>query len=163
MGACFMAACLTGISNRLIELDIEIDIRDVFTSAGFAVFQMYPDEEQARIISAGGNAFKKLVGESSSRPNLQRWIEGVQAFTASYVLTGDKAWIPSSPSSIPRWQLHVSRREQPAAWARPERDYGQKQHTIRPYPSSSVGLLPCSQADQTRLLTGRFAGCERGP
>jgi hypothetical protein len=94
LGACFMAACLTGISVRLKELDIELDIQDVFARAGFAVFQMYPDEEQAQIISAGGSTFKKLVAESGSRANLQQWIEGVQSFAASYVLTGDKAWIP---------------------------------------------------------------------
>lgn len=94
MGACFMGACLTGISARLKELGLELDVQDIFARAGFAVFQMYPQQEQAQIISAGWNIFKKLVGESSSRENLRQWIEGVQTLTASYVLTGDKAWIP---------------------------------------------------------------------
>lgn len=94
MGACFMGACLSGISVRLKELGLELDVQDIFARAGFAVFQMYPQQEQAQIISAGGNIFKKLVGESSSRENLRQWIEGVQTLTASYVLTGDKACIP---------------------------------------------------------------------
>lgn len=93
VGACFMAACLTGIAVRLSELGIELDVRDALARAGFAVFQMYTEEKQAEIISAGGNTFKNLVAESASRENLRTWVEGVQTFTAAYVLTQDKAWI----------------------------------------------------------------------
>jgi len=94
MGACFMAAALSCISVRLKRIGLELPIQDVFARAGLAVFQMYPDAERAQIISAGSDIFKELVGESSSRENLREWIEGVQTLTASYVLTGDKAWIP---------------------------------------------------------------------
>ncbi len=93
VGACFMAACLTGIAIRLSELGIELDVRDVLARAGFAVFQMYTEQDQAEIISAGGNTFKSLVAEASSRENLRTWVEDVQTFTAAYVLTEDKAWI----------------------------------------------------------------------
>ena len=93
VGACFMAACLTGIAIRLSELGIELDVRDVLARSGFAVFQMYTAENQAEIISAGGNTFKRLVAEASTRENLRTWVEGVQTFTAAYVLTEDEAWI----------------------------------------------------------------------
>lgn len=93
VGACFMAACLTGIAVRLSDLGIELDVRDVLARAGFAVFQMYTEEKQAEIISAGGNTFKSLVAEASSHENLRTWVEGVQTFTTAYVLTQDRAWI----------------------------------------------------------------------
>lgn len=93
VGACFMAACLTGIAIRLSELGIELDVRDVLVRAGFAVFQMYTEQDQAEIISAGGNTFESLVAEASSRENVRTWVEGVQTLTAAYVLTEDKAWI----------------------------------------------------------------------
>jgi len=91
--ACFMAACLTGLATRLSELGIELDVRDVFARAGFAVFQMYTEQQQAEIISSGGNTFKSLVAEGSNRENVRTWVEGVQTLTAAYVVTQDKAWI----------------------------------------------------------------------
>ena len=78
VGACFMAACLTGIDLRLNDLGIDLDRRDVLARAGFATFQMYTDQEQAAILSAGGNTFKGLVAEASSRENIRKWVEGVQ-------------------------------------------------------------------------------------
>lgn len=93
VGACFMAACLMGISIRLEERGIDLDVQDAFDRAGFAVFKLYRKEDQAQIISAGGNIFKELVGQISSHAALKEWLEGVELCTASYVLTGDNAWV----------------------------------------------------------------------
>lgn len=91
--ACFMAACLAGLSVNLENQGFEIDIPAVFTRAGFTVFQWYRAEQQAAIISSGGDSFKKLLAAASDQPNVQAWIEDVQSLTAAYVLTRDSNYI----------------------------------------------------------------------
>lgn len=91
--ACFMAACLAGLSVNLKNQGFEIDIPAVFTRAGFTVFQWYRAEQQAAIISSGGDSFKKLLAAASVQPNIQAWIEDVQSLTAAYVLTRDSNYI----------------------------------------------------------------------
>jgi hypothetical protein len=89
----FMAACLTGLSVNLKNQGIQLDIPAVFTRAGFAVFQWYNPDQEATIISSGGNAFKKLLTAASDHPNVREWIEDVQKLTAAYVLTRDSNYI----------------------------------------------------------------------
>lgn len=91
--ACFMAACLTGLSINLKNEGIQLDIPAVFTRAGFAVFQWYNPDQEAAIISSGGDAFKKLLTAASDHPNVREWIEDVQRLTAAYVLTRDSNYI----------------------------------------------------------------------
>lgn len=91
--ACFMAACLTGLTASLKKQGIQLDVPAVFTRAGFAVFQWYRPEHEAAIISSGGDAFKRLVTSASDHPNVEKWITGVQRLTAAYVLTRDRAYI----------------------------------------------------------------------
>ena len=93
IGACFMVACLTGISIRLEPLSVVLDVQDVFARAGFAVFHSYDKNDQAQILSAGGGLFKEMIAESSSRPELQQWLEGVQFLTAYFILQEDEACI----------------------------------------------------------------------
>lgn len=93
LGACFMAACLSGLSGNLKNQGFEIDIPAVLTRAGFTVFQWYRAEQQAAIISSGGDSFKKLLAAASDQPNIQAWIEDVQSLTAAYVLTRDSNYI----------------------------------------------------------------------
>lgn len=91
--ACFMAACLSGLSVNLKNQGIVIDIPAVFTRACFAVFQWYRAEQQAAILSSGGDSFKKLLAVASEQPNIQAWIDDVQRLTAAYVLTRDSKYI----------------------------------------------------------------------
>lgn len=91
--ACFMAACLTGLSISLKNEGVELDVSAVYTRAGFAVFQWYRPDQEAAIISSGGDAFKKLVASASDHPNVEKWIKDVQRLTTAYVLTRDRGYI----------------------------------------------------------------------
>lgn len=91
--ACFMGACLTGLFINLKKQGIEIDIPAVFTRAGFAVFQWYSPEQQAAILSSGGDLYKRLLTIASDHPNVREWIDDVQSLTAAYVLTRDSNYI----------------------------------------------------------------------
>jgi hypothetical protein len=92
--ACFMAACLSGLSVNLKNQGVRLDAPAVFTRVGFAIFQWYSPQEEAAIISSGGDRFRKLLESSSEHPNVREWIEDVQRFTAAYVLTRDHKYIP---------------------------------------------------------------------
>jgi len=91
--ACFMGACLTGLFINLKKQGIELDIPAVFTRAGFTVFQWYSPEQQAAILSSGGELYKKLLAAASDHPNVREWIDDVQSLTAAYVITRDSNYI----------------------------------------------------------------------
>lgn len=92
-GACFMAACLTGLFINLKREDIQLDIPAVYTRAGFTVFQWYTPEQQAALLTSGGDMYKKLLAAASDYPNVREWIDDVQSLTAAYVLTRDSNYI----------------------------------------------------------------------
>jgi hypothetical protein len=91
--ACFMGACLTGLFINLKKQGVELDIPAVFTRAGFAVFQWYSPEQQAAILSSGGDLYKHLLTIATDHPNVREWIDDVQGLTAAYVLTRDRTYI----------------------------------------------------------------------
>lgn len=110
--ACFMAACLSGLSVNLKKQGIHLDVPAVFTRAGFLVFQWYSPQEEARIISSGGDAFKKLVAAASNHPNVQKWIADVQNHAAAYVLTGNRNCISFLRKEyLSLWQARVGEKK----------------------------------------------------
>ena len=94
VGACFMAACATSIIGHLKDREITLDIQEVFSRAGFAVYQMYNDEQKAELISGGGYMFRQLVTAADEHPNVKEWIANVQQMVWCYVLTGDQKYFP---------------------------------------------------------------------
>lgn len=110
--ACFMAACLSGLSVNLRDQGIHLDVPAVYTRAGFLVFQWYSPQEESTIISSGGDAFKKLVAAASDHPNVQKWIADVQNHAAAYVLTGNRNYVKLLRKEyLSLWQARVGEKK----------------------------------------------------